>query len=284
VNIYKTTNLISGKIYIGQETNFNRYYYGSGLKIKKAIKKYGKSNFNKEIICYCENKIDMDEKEKFFIKAFDVTNKLIGYNIAEGGEGGPFFKGHHHTKKTKENMSKHRKTLVGPLSSMYGKKHSEETKKKWRENRKGKLVGPLNGMYGKTHTEMAKKKMSRPHWGSSNGMYGKKHSEECKSHLRQIMTGIGNPFFGKRHTDKTKNIIRLRMLKGNKLPTKEEFSVIYHSRSNAETALYFNIHETTVDRWRKLFNVSSKRNTSTIKIDSVDLNRDRGGGFGSTGI
>lgn len=48
--IYKITNTINGKIYIGKQSNRNKKYMGSGKWIKRAIKKYGRSNFIKEII------------------------------------------------------------------------------------------------------------------------------------------------------------------------------------------------------------------------------------------
>ena len=70
MNIYKTTNIINYKIYIGQEQNFNPNYYGSGIKIKRAVKKYGKQNFNKEIICFCDTKEELDVKEKQLIQEY----------------------------------------------------------------------------------------------------------------------------------------------------------------------------------------------------------------------
>ena len=48
--IYKTTNLINGKIYIGQDSKNNPKYLGSGVIFLKAIKKYGKENFVKETL------------------------------------------------------------------------------------------------------------------------------------------------------------------------------------------------------------------------------------------
>lgn len=45
--IYKTTNLINGKIYIGFDSHNNPEYFGSGKLIKMALKKYGTSNFKK---------------------------------------------------------------------------------------------------------------------------------------------------------------------------------------------------------------------------------------------
>lgn len=86
--IYKITNLINGKIYIGQTKYKDKEYFGSGLKIRRAIKKYGLVNFKKEIIEYCSSKKDMDEKEKKWILILKTTDPEIGYNIADGGQGG----------------------------------------------------------------------------------------------------------------------------------------------------------------------------------------------------
>lgn len=54
--IYKTTNLINGRIYIGLKTGeFNSDYFGSGVLIKRAIKKYGKENFRIRVLAYANN-------------------------------------------------------------------------------------------------------------------------------------------------------------------------------------------------------------------------------------
>ena len=47
--VYLITNLINGKRYIGMDSKNNPQYLGSGTLILKAIKKYGKENFKKEI-------------------------------------------------------------------------------------------------------------------------------------------------------------------------------------------------------------------------------------------
>ena len=51
MEIYKTTNNITKEYYIGLNTTSNPKYLGSGVEIKKQIKKYGKENFTKEILC-----------------------------------------------------------------------------------------------------------------------------------------------------------------------------------------------------------------------------------------
>jgi hypothetical protein len=43
--IYKTTNIINGKYYVGKDINNSESYLGSGVLLKRAIKKYGKENF-----------------------------------------------------------------------------------------------------------------------------------------------------------------------------------------------------------------------------------------------
>jgi len=86
--IYQTTNLINNKIYIGlhETENLNDAYLGSGVFLKKAIKKYGVENFKKEILFIFDNKFDMIKKEidivdDDFIKRYDT------YNFTKGGFG-----------------------------------------------------------------------------------------------------------------------------------------------------------------------------------------------------
>ena len=86
--IYKTTNLINGKIYIGKNKSNTNWYLGSGKLLLYAIKKYGKENFKKEIIEECQSLEHMREREIYWIDKFDARNRNIGYNIQIGGDGG----------------------------------------------------------------------------------------------------------------------------------------------------------------------------------------------------
>lgn len=92
--IYKTTNIINGKIYIGKATNRESTYLGSGVDITQAIKKYGKENFTREILEYCTSDKELNKKEKYWITFFNSTNENVGYNLQEGG-----IVGHKRTEK-----------------------------------------------------------------------------------------------------------------------------------------------------------------------------------------
>lgn len=91
--IYKITNLIDNKIYIGKSTRCSKWYiehyYGSGIIIKQAIAKYGKQNFKKEILEFIDFKdeTELDLKECYYIGLYHSTDYNIGYNRSIGGEG-----------------------------------------------------------------------------------------------------------------------------------------------------------------------------------------------------
>lgn len=93
--IYKITNKLNGKIYIGQHLipkyheTFRRYM-GSGIAITEAYEKYGKENFDKEIIEYIdddEKHEHVSERERYWIAYYNCMTPN-GYNISPGGEGG----------------------------------------------------------------------------------------------------------------------------------------------------------------------------------------------------
>ena len=85
--IYKITNKINGKYYIGkhQTKNLDDGYMGSGKLIKSALEKYGIENFTKEILCECNTMEELNEKEKYWIQILKSSDHTIGYNISAGG-------------------------------------------------------------------------------------------------------------------------------------------------------------------------------------------------------
>ena len=97
-SIYKITNKINNKIYIGQSNDVHKRILShiSGKKngtsvIHNAIKKYGAENFEIEIL---ERDIEnYNEREKYWINYYNSTDRSCGYNILGGGEDPPVFYG-----------------------------------------------------------------------------------------------------------------------------------------------------------------------------------------------
>ena len=85
--IYKVTNLVNGKYYIGRHStnDINDSYMGSGIGIKNAIKKYGIENFKKEIITEATSSDELWEMEKNIVNDGVVKDRM-SYNMAYGGK------------------------------------------------------------------------------------------------------------------------------------------------------------------------------------------------------
>lgn len=89
--IYKFTNKINGKIYIGQSVNIERrigehFCRHDGTPFHLALEKYGRDNFIIEILEECNIDV-LDDREKYYISLYDSENKNKGYNRTSGGEG-----------------------------------------------------------------------------------------------------------------------------------------------------------------------------------------------------
>lgn len=98
--IYKITNIINGKVYIGQSVDIKRRWrnhkkeafyeksHSYNYPLYCAIRKYGIKNFAFEILEEC-SKEDLNEKEKYYITEYNTCNKQYGYNQTEGGDSPP---------------------------------------------------------------------------------------------------------------------------------------------------------------------------------------------------
>jgi hypothetical protein len=109
MQVYKITNVVNGKIYIGKDTISDKNYYGSGVLIKRAIEKYGKENFKKEILEECNSNNELCEKEKYWINYYNSTDLNIGYNISKGGDGGDTLSNNPNIDIIKSKISRVRK-------------------------------------------------------------------------------------------------------------------------------------------------------------------------------
>lgn len=146
--IYKITNNINGKIYVGKHisNSLTDSYYGSGIAIKKAIKKYGKENFTKEVLLICEDEDHQNKMEIFYIDKFNSLKK--GYNMTKGGEGKL---GHKMSEKSKKKSSNSIKIFY---------KNNPERRKKISDFAKTR-VGDKNPFFGKTLSKKHIKKLTK---------------------------------------------------------------------------------------------------------------------------
>jgi group I intron endonuclease len=184
--IYKITNLINNKIYIGKTVLSikRRWYYHirfsqRNLKSKSllydAIRKYGKENFKIEILFTLSTEEELNEKEKQTIKEMrELYGKENIYNIVDGGTGGDTGLGG--------------KTYV----EMYGEEKAIELKEKrskFFKNRvrtKEHCENISKSRLGTKATEETKQKLSKLHIGENNSFYNKHHTEETKALLSEI--------------------------------------------------------------------------------------------------
>ena len=183
--IYKITNLKNGKIYVGkrEKPTFDANYWGSGKYLLNAINKYGKENFNRDVLEWCTTKEELHEREKYWIEKLDALSESVGYNLVPGGRGGSAF-GKHNGAFNKHwytdgnsqilcyeedapegwvrGYSQSRKDKTSRINK--GKKFSEEHKNKIRQSLK---MNPPLGMKGKKHSDDWKEMMSNTHKGKT---------------------------------------------------------------------------------------------------------------------
>jgi group I intron endonuclease len=220
--IYKTTNLVNNKIYIGKKKGeFTEQYKGSGKYLRNALKKYGKDNFIVEILEWCETLQIQNEREQYWIAYYRSLN-IPMYNIANGGDGGDLVTclPENEYRKFVEKMSLLNKLGI---TGNKGKKLSDEHKRK---------IG--DGNRGKVHSEEWKRKHDDAIRGKSawnKGLtsddprvakYARKigefhHSEETKQLISKKLTGRKITF-----TDPEKRLENMRIAQQNRKHSEKE--------------------------------------------------------------
>jgi hypothetical protein len=177
--IYKTTNLVNGKFYVGKHKtkDLNDGYLGSGKLLKRSIAKYGIDNFHKEILHICESEEQMNTLERILV----VPDPELNYNLCEGGKGGWSY-----LNKTGLNNAGKDWSIIGPkIGKKIGNHRREVIRNNPEERVKMALLakkgwqaayekrGPA--FKGKSHTDESKKKISvggQKRTGDKNGSYG----------------------------------------------------------------------------------------------------------------
>lgn len=178
--IYKITNGLNNKIYIGRTKNpayrhrqhvslANRYDYYNDVvgaqKIHAAINGLGSENFTFEVFEKCNNYSSACERELYWIKAFRSDEEDFGYNDKSGSDFGVIV----WSDEDRQRMSLRMK---GNKNPMYGKTHSEKVRKQLSED----FSGDGNPFYGKQHTDETKKLIS----ASSKGRVAGENNPHAK--------------------------------------------------------------------------------------------------------
>ena len=182
--IYKTTNILNNKIYIGKHKGLLKDdYVGSGKIIKQAIKKYGKNNFKKEVLIICEDNEKANYFEKFFIQLFNSLQPN-GYNITTGGDWGDTITYNPNKEKIISNMKAHSARRGKTLKDNFPG-HSKAISRRNTLFCKNKTI---KQMYGEQKANEMKQKY-RKRTGKNNSFYGKKHTFETRQRIKDKLTG-----------------------------------------------------------------------------------------------
>ena len=181
--IYKITNNLNNKIYVGKHktSDKNDGYLGSGILLGRAVEKYGKENFAKEILFECKSNEEMNEMEASIVDEEFIARDDT-YNVKLGGSGGFDYI----NKSGKNNANKPRECFVNAgkaRAKWYWERY--ENDKEFREEMLQKRKNSItlqnffkvgNSFAGRQHTDESKSKMRNSavgkHAGKKNGAFG----------------------------------------------------------------------------------------------------------------
>ncbi len=153
--IYMTVNKINGMKYIGkciyQRQNDWQKYLGSGLYLQRAIRKYGKENFEKHILVEAFSKEELNRLEEEYIFNLDAVNSQEYYNVKLTAIGGDIFSNNPRKEEIREMR---RKQMSGKGNHQYGRAKTAKMIESVRQANSSAVI--IEGIYYKSQTEVAK--------------------------------------------------------------------------------------------------------------------------------
>ena len=172
--IYKTTNLLNGKYYIGMHStdNMKDGYLGSGKRLRYSINKHGADNHKREILEFVDTREELKSREEEIVTLNEIA-KVDCMNLRVGGIGG--FKDEEHRIKAQEAG---RISMINRINNddeykkIFQNTGSKNLKEAYRNNKikTGKDACDWNG---RKHSEETKQKMSKSGMGEANSQFGK---------------------------------------------------------------------------------------------------------------
>lgn len=188
--IYKITNKINGKVYIGQTIRTIEERWHEHCKptsdcgaIANAIRKHGRDSFTIELVDTANSIEELNAKEQEYIGKFN-TMRPNGYNLTTGGMN------YARSEETKQKMSAHQ---IGAGNHRFGKKRTPEQNAKHAAS----VMGEDNHFFGKTHTKESKQKMSvaikKAQSIKGHPRLGKTFSEESRKRMSEAQKGRPSP-------------------------------------------------------------------------------------------
>lgn len=185
--IYKVTNKVNGKVYIGQSVDIGRRWRQhmtaeDDIYFHKAIQKYGVENFEWEVIEKCK-KSELDERESYWIEYYDSFNK--GYNCTKGGDGVSGGEDHPRWKGGISLDPEHLKQYSKQYNKQYYEVNKEELKE-YREANKEKKK-EYNKQYRDANKENIKqyREANKEKIKQQMKEYYEAHKEELKEKRKQ---------------------------------------------------------------------------------------------------
>lgn len=230
IGVYKITNTITNKYYIGYAKDIYKRFdeHCNTLKngkhqniiLQRSYNKYTLNSFTFEILHTYDNIEDAKNKELEYLENLDIRPLL--YNIHYNNSGGDTLSNH-------PDRIDIIKRITNTVNDNYSKMTDQEKKEKHGQ------PGEKNGMFGKTHTEKVKKIISESSKNKSKEVI-KKISEHAKTR-----TGDKNPFYGKKVSDENKNkISESNKARKNNVETSKKITIDninYNSLSEASEKL-----------------------------------------------